>query len=43
MHPNVKKGNRIHEMHFKAIASSNSYIAAGWEVFLCNQSIGGSG
>lgn len=42
MHPHVKKGNRIHEMHFKAIASENGYLAGGWDVILRNESIPGS-
>ncbi len=42
MHPNVKKGNQMHEMHFKAIADKQGYLAPGWEVYLCNKSIKGT-
>ncbi len=39
MHPNVKRGNIVHQQHFEALAKSN-WTAPGWEVYSCNQQIG---
>ena len=38
MHPNIKKGNRIHKEHFDAIRY-NGMTAHGWEVAAINQSL----